>query len=178
MMSREAASSLIVERAMTVDEVWRNKSDEQLLAASAVLEEYNEAGRHAILAELQRRRAAGVFSAPSIETETVEASYPTGADELISSLPMRLWRGQVSLVKTFWIFGIGVNLVLRALIVFAVSVRPMLVVMLAVYIAYLVFSYVAIWRSADRYEGDASWRNLARIWVVLSLVGGLLNALR
>lgn len=44
---------------MTPEEVWRQKSDEALLAASTRLAEYTAEGQVVILAEIQRRRALG-----------------------------------------------------------------------------------------------------------------------
>lgn len=40
---------------MKPEEVWRRKTDEEVAAAAQNLEEYTEAGREAILAELERR---------------------------------------------------------------------------------------------------------------------------
>jgi hypothetical protein len=158
---------------VTVDEIWRHKSDEQLLAASEVLQEYNEAGRQAILGELQRRRDAGAL----VETYTVESTDPSDDDESAGNVLIRLWRGQVPLVRTFWIFGFTINLLLRALIILAVGVRPLLVLLSAVYLGYLSFIYVAIWRSAGRYRGATVWRTLARLSIVLTILGGIANVL-
>jgi hypothetical protein len=40
---------------MTPEEVWRRKSDDDLLAARATLHEYTEAGQRIVLAEIERR---------------------------------------------------------------------------------------------------------------------------
>ena len=90
----------------------------------------------------------------------------------------RLWRGEAPLVETFWIWGVGVNLLLLLVVIVAGPAAPLigmlalivgwLAVILA--IAYLPFIAVAIWRSAGRYKGPAIWSVLARTVVVLRIV--------
>ena len=161
---------------VTVDEVWRRKSDEELLAAVAALSECTVAGREAILAELQRRREAGVLDLElkrSLSAQETEGEGPRRDSNIV----VRLWRGDIPLVRTFWGFWFGGVVLLRALIFAGYSVtRTSLITwyLLAVFVAYIghqVLTLVAIWRSAGQYPGDAPWAALARTVVVLNVFG-------
>ena len=91
-----------------------------------------------------------------------EAAPPPGG-----SLIGRLWRGEVSLGETYWIWGILVNLLIRFGASDLHEVAPVLGV---VPLAYQVFILVAIWRSATRYRGPQLWGMLAKIVVVFNVL--------
>ncbi len=164
---------------MAFADVWRRKSDEQLLAASRVLEEYEEGARVAILDELRRRQDDGTLSTDL----TVSASAAPEAHPVEGSLLRRLWHGDVPLRQTFWVAGLATNLAFRVGLVILASlprnglVETVAIALALVYMAYLVFSAVAIWRSAGQYRGAPSWRNLARLWVILSALQLVVNAI-
>lgn len=101
---------------------------------------------------------------------------------------VRLFRGDVGLALTFWVFGVIVNILLFIAIIMAVTVivigyiavnldaaegsaKPIyysiLYGALAVATAYNVFIYIAIWRSARKYAGFKLWKVLAQILVIL-----------
>jgi hypothetical protein len=82
-----------------------------------------------------------------------------------SGFVFRLWRGEIPLVKTYWIYGCLVGLVIRlispaltyilvansqSLSAFDVSFISYLWVLITV--LYSVFILIAIWRSANKYE--------------------------
>ena len=159
---------------MTLEEIWRRKDDDVLVAASHRLEDYTEDGRRTILAELERRRAAGTIE-PALEREASQA-VPLGAgvgDAALEQVPRRfisrLWYGYVPLVWTFWGLGTGVGFIL--LVVIALGARwPILGLAGALLaIGHFVFMNVAIWRSAGRYDGSPIWGHLARIAVAAGI---------
>ena len=94
-----------------------------------------------------------------------------------------LWRGEIPLGRTYWVFGVlflglltipsyftvpiisgSANLEPSASIVFGRMAYAIFV------FAYTVFVSVAIWRSAGRYEGRPIWAILARVMVVIGLI--------
>jgi hypothetical protein len=87
----------------------------------------------------------------------------------------RLWRGEVGLARTFWIYGVVISAILSQLAFRLNVIRPprsawIDVAAPAVTVlsgVYLLFVAVAVWRSADRYPGPAVWPILAK----LSMVG-------
>ena len=102
---------------------------------------------------------------------------------------VRLFRGDVGLARTFWFFGFAVPILLFGgvtfgLISFAYAADPgtmegpiigyfyaLAYISLAVgYVAYAVFMYIAIWRSARKYTGLKLWKFLAQVWVICGIV--------
>ena len=102
----------------------------------------------------------------------------------------RLWRGEYSLDKAFWVFGILISvlwhfatkflavvlLVLMLFIGFSGPSAPngllggslfILAAMAVITLAYEVLAGVGIWRSANRFQGNAVYSLLARGVVVL-----------
>ena len=159
---------------MTLEEAWRARSNEELLAASRRLDEYSEIGQGVILDELRRREASG----ESTERASGEAPELEGAVQVDrdvderQGLVRRLWRGQVPLRITFWIGGGLGNLLWRVPMAFAAAggsdAVGLLVILL--YWGYYGFIVVAIWRSAARYSGRKIWGDLARASLVLGMV--------
>ena len=86
----------------------------------------------------------------------------------------KLWRGEVSLGVTYWIFG-GVVFTMFQLYVFVTQGMNEDTASFGLYagLAYFIFMSVAIWRSASRYNGPKTWLILAQ----LSVVGGFFNFL-
>jgi hypothetical protein len=96
---------------------------------------------------------------------------------------VRLFKGDVSLVTTYWVFGVLIGgLATRALFgvieynysTLAVAMDGKGLVLLQavqwLLIAYSFFILIAIWRSAGKYEGSATWSGLARGAVILNIV--------
>ena len=89
----------------------------------------------------------------------------------------RLWRGEIGLAKTFWIYGVVVSAILSQLAFRLNVVRPPrsgwidIAAPAVTFISgvYLLFVAVAIWRSADRYGGPAVWPILAKLSVVAAV---------
>ncbi|MDJ0911795.1 MAG: hypothetical protein QNI99_21605 [Woeseiaceae bacterium] len=95
---------------------------------------------------------------------------------------LRLFRGDIPLVVTYWVWGILGNAVLSGISVAIESNYASVVtstggLSLVRYfywgaLAYAVFTWIAIWRSAGKYTG-AGWGIVARVVVVLSVLANL-----
>lgn len=154
---------------MTLEEIWRRKSDEELLAASRQLADYTEVGQRVIVAELDRRRGLGEISETEFGDEPPVVDDSTGASQGTIDVPrgyfQRLWRGYVPLPITFWLWGTVGHLLWNFLITIAAAHKAVtLMFFLGGFgLAYYGFICVAIWRSAGRYRGRRLWSELARI---------------
>ncbi|MHB8743850.1 MAG: zinc finger Ran-binding domain-containing protein [Sulfuricaulis sp.] len=94
----------------------------------------------------------------------------------------RLWRGEVSLIHAFWLYGvIGILLLAavsgflwkRVLLFGDVGVTGMLfltLLLIIINVAYLVIVAIGIWRSALQYSGRRAWSYLARGVIVLVIL--------
>lgn len=89
----------------------------------------------------------------------------------------RFWRGAVPLTEAFWNWAVLGGILVNA----ATSVLFLALVMhswptlaLAVgyglSIPYNIFATIGVWRSADNFDGDRKWADLAR-WIT---VGGMI----
>lgn len=101
-----------------------------------------------------------------------------------------LWRGEIGLAKTFWLYGVAGSLLLILLVLVLEATNPwflyegfeepglglqlLYVVATRGYYLWSFFIYIAIWRSASNYEGLRDWAFVAKILVSLSLFGLLL----
>ena len=100
----------------------------------------------------------------------------------------RFWRGEIPLVITYWVFGgivSGVIIVVGYLLTnyleyLEISGRSygslyavvgLLTFLYLIFIlVYMIFLWVAIWRSSNRYEGPRSWAFLAKMTVVINVL--------
>lgn len=92
---------------------------------------------------------------------------------------LRLWRGEMPLGQTFWLFGflgnavMGIGVVGLAVYLFGADGNPtgaqsiMVRVLGFLALAYTGFTLVAVWRSADHFQGRRLWGVLAKVWVVV-----------
>lgn len=94
----------------------------------------------------------------------------------------RLWRGEEGLMRTFWVYGFAVNVAFKGVSMLLLALggdnpafAAPLLVFLVFMLAYQVFISVAIWRSANRFEGYAGWAFLAKAVVVLGAIQTLLS---
>ena len=94
-----------------------------------------------------------------------------------------LWRGELPLYKAFWLFGFGVNSLFVLAIAYLDQMTDLsqtgfgaafLLLLIAVYMIYAPFILIAIWRSADKYDG---LRRLA-IAAKIAVLFGWANYLR
>ncbi len=96
-------------------------------------------------------------------------------------LIIALWRGDMPLAKTFWIFGFAVNLLLnftssyiflqQEIILSTIIGRVLLLLLIVFCIIYNPFILIAIWRSAKKYQGPNVYGMLARIMVIIGWGG-------
>jgi hypothetical protein len=86
----------------------------------------------------------------------------------------RLWRGEIPLPETYWIWGVACNLI-QVIVVQVLKPPPLIdFILFPFLIAYRVFIWVAIWRSSGHYAGPRYWAGLARVAVVGGIVMVLL----
>ncbi len=93
-----------------------------------------------------------------------------------------LWRGQVPLGKTGWVYGLTglllliVPLTLIPSLGLGPSTRELLLALSVATLLYAAFIAVAIWRAAGNYQGRPAWRRLAKgsvLFVVLQVAASL-----
>lgn len=101
-----------------------------------------------------------------------------------------LWRGEIGLAKTFWLYGVAGSLLLFLLVLVLEETNPwflyegfeepglglqlLYVAAARGYYLWSFFIYIAIWRSASNYKGLRDWVFVAKILVSLSMFGLLL----
>ncbi len=88
-----------------------------------------------------------------------------------------LWAGERPLRHVFWRYAVGYGLLVNlvtTLALLAVLLNDtslvLAVLAFALPIPYNVFVAVAVWRSADRYQGSKTWADLARVATVIWMV--------
>ena len=91
-----------------------------------------------------------------------------------------LWRGNIPLVKTFWLYGFSVTLLLVTTMNYfliynkqALSASVVYIsiwVLIAFSIIYFPYIFISIWRSANKYQGLQLYAIAAKIIVIF--VGG------
>jgi hypothetical protein len=92
---------------------------------------------------------------------------------------VQVFKGDVSLPITYWIFGVLIGGVSARFILAAIESnysqlamdKNGLILVESVYwgiIAYSVFILISIWRSAGKYEGSSVWSGLARAAVIIN----------
>jgi hypothetical protein len=161
---------------MTLDDVWRAKCDEDLVTAARQLTEYSQAAQSVITAEIQRRGLYRDNLPSEDEPDPVERGEDSGDSVVCSRSRVflgRLWFGEMSLPVTFWFWGVlGSRIVLGVSLTLAKPSGSALIALigLAVYLAYMVFIAVAIWRSSRRYNGPRFWADLSRVWLAIGII--------
>ena len=87
----------------------------------------------------------------------------------------KVFNGDERLVITFWVWGFIVSWIYYFAVGFilgALGIDNALIIAV-VQLIWLVFIALAVWRSSDKYTGASIWAILAKIWVVLSVLGTL-----
>ena len=89
------------------------------------------------------------------------------------NIVVALWRGQVPLARTAWIYGGVLLIALLSPVILLTAVRspllhsPLMIPICLFALIYAAFIAVAIWRSANNYGGWVAWRALAKGSVVV-----------
>jgi len=89
----------------------------------------------------------------------------------LDSFIKKFWNGDVSMVKSFWIFNIiidQVQIAIFAIIIILINL-PMALILLFV-APYKVWVITGTWRSSDKYEGKKIWATLVRIYIIGSIL--------
>jgi len=90
-----------------------------------------------------------------------------------------LWRGDVPLVKTYWLFGVVAGIFFKIAFayieyqgaVFSTALGTIFVLGLIVFVfAYSIFISFAIWNSANKYQGLQRYTILAKVAVILGVM--------
>ena len=83
----------------------------------------------------------------------------------------KFWNGDVSMVKSFWIFNIIIDQVQIAIfaIIIIMNSLPMLLILLFV-APYKVWVITGTWRSSYKYKGKQVWPTLVRIYIIGSIL--------
>lgn len=88
----------------------------------------------------------------------------------------KLWKGELSLALTFWVFGVLVSLIFRLFfyyinqnyIWFTIKFGNYPIYFLSgISLIYSLFIWVAIWRSSDKYKGSQFLVAVAKLMVIL-----------
>ena len=85
----------------------------------------------------------------------------------------KIWNGELSLVKVYWLYGVAIGLVL---IIFSLLIKDYptaLILLTIVLLPYQLLVFVGIWRSADAYTNKKLWAVLAKVHVVLGVIAAL-----
>ncbi len=94
-----------------------------------------------------------------------------------TNLVLDLWRGDVPLVKTYWLFGVVVGICFAITFAFieyqseglSEGFGPLFIIgLIVLYFVYVAFINVAIWRSSNKYKGPKQWAILAKVMVIVS----------
>lgn len=88
-----------------------------------------------------------------------------------------LWRGDIHLARTFWLYGFGVNLLLVATMNYFLFYNKQALsssvgyigiwVLISFSIIYFPYIFVSIWRSANNYQGLKLYAIAAKVMVIL-----------
>ena len=90
-----------------------------------------------------------------------------------------LWRGDVPLVKTYWLFGVVAGIFFNIVFayieyqsaVFSTGLGPIFVLGLVVFVfTYTVFIFFATWRSANKYQGLQRYAILAKVSIIFGVM--------
>lgn len=90
----------------------------------------------------------------------------------------RLWRGEFTLHETFWRYTVAYGLLINAItsvgfLILIVNGHTILAFLVGYGLAipYNLFALIALWRSADRFEGERTTAEIMRIagtvWILL-----------
>ena len=89
---------------------------------------------------------------------------------------LQLWKGDLPLQETFWnwavIGGLAVNLatsLLFALLLIEGLLIPALLAGYGLSLPFNILATVGVWRSADKYEGERHWADLAKLTTVAGM---------
>ena len=98
-----------------------------------------------------------------------------------------LWRGEIALPKSFWFFGIIPLLLFSFTFISSQTIMASIVgrasnavlyfdyLLMAIYVLFGIFILVAIWRSANKYQGLRRWSYLAKVGGIVIVLWFIAN---
>lgn len=97
----------------------------------------------------------------------------------------KLWKGDVSLFITFWIFGVIPSTILRGLFYYLDQNpllfnfkfgEPLFYLLFSISLIYSFFLWICIWRSANKYKGAQDLAACAKLAVILGAFSTFVNS--
>jgi len=98
-----------------------------------------------------------------------------------------LWRGDISLVKTYWLFGVAPSVIFYLALTYVQHQGDILAsgfgvlfvcgFVLFFFIIYSGFICIAIWRSANKYQGMKKYAILAKVAAIFGVMALIKAAL-
>ena len=91
----------------------------------------------------------------------------------------KFWNGDISLVISYWVIGVILNVIVSFTMGFVVTFFLLLldssetsinIVLNLFIIAWVIFLTVGIWRSANKYQGKKIWANLTKIILIIGII--------
>ena len=91
--------------------------------------------------------------------------------------PGRLWRGELPLDTVFWNWAVFGGLIINVtssvgFVLLVVADQPIAALMVGYLLSvpYNIAVLVGVWRSAERYEGERRWADLAKLITVVGAI--------
>ena len=83
----------------------------------------------------------------------------------------KFWNGDVSMVKSFWIFNIVIDQVQIAIFAIIIIMYSLPMSLILLFVApYKVWVITGTWRSSCKYKGKQVWPTLVRIYIIGSIL--------
>jgi hypothetical protein len=89
---------------------------------------------------------------------------------------LRVWRGEVTLWKTYWLFGACGGILLGLPIFGALlaltdvpdnTTATFFIIAIGFLLLYGIWVFVGVWRAANNYQGKRAWAILAKVSIVI-----------
>jgi len=147
---------------MSLVETWQRRSDVEVETAIAELEQYEPSARDVIRTEAFRRG----IRVPPHDSMQGEPAVTSGPGVFSLTHLGRVWRGEIGLAETFWLWGFAAVTVIELLAGLpAIGVDHPVAwgFLLLVSFAARVLATVAVYRSARRYQGWKGWKVIAPV---------------
>ncbi len=86
------------------------------------------------------------------------------------NLLKKFYAGDIILWKSYWLVGVLFSLVVGAVAGLIMLSTGIITLGKIFYGAWMIVSFVGVWRSADKYKGPRYWSNLAKIGTVVGII--------
>jgi hypothetical protein len=146
---------------MSLKETWHRKPDSDLEIALTELDQYEPSARDAIVTEARLRGITIPPDASKRDAPVADRSALVFSKDHV----LRAWKGNVGLAEAFWLWAVGLRLVLdfiTVLLAFTGFAALMIVPSMVASVGWAIFATVAVFRSAEHYEGWGGWKVAAK----------------